>query len=155
MTAHEPDTTPDAHTEKASVPPVGALRCSDTERERTSSVLRTAAGEGRLSLHEVDERLEKIYAARYRHELDEITADLPSPAPTATGWRTIVTMARLQLADEVSALTGRAQTEVNRRRRLVLALSVLAMVLLVVAMLMLAVHGIAGEGPEHHDFGRG
>jgi hypothetical protein len=155
MTAHDPDMAPDADTEKASVPPLGALRCSDGERERTSAALHVAAGEGRLSLDEVEERLAKIYTARYRHELDAITGDLPSSAEIATGWRPIVTMVRQQLADDVSALTGRGITGVSRRRRLVLAFAVLAMLLFFAAMLMLALHGIAGEAPEQHDFGRG
>ena len=99
MTTHDPDMAPDADTERASSPPPGALRCSDAERERSSSALRVAAGEGRLSLDEVEERLAKIYTARYRHELDAITGDLPSSAEIPTGWRSIVTMVRQQLAD--------------------------------------------------------
>ena len=154
MTAHDPEVAPDADTEKASVPPPGALRCSDAERERTSSALHVAAGEGRLSLDEVEERLAKIYTARYRHELDAITGDLPSTAEIATGWHSIVTMVRRQLADDVSALTGRGITGVSQRRRLVLAFAVLTMLLFFATTLMLALHGMAAEAPEQPGFSR-
>jgi hypothetical protein len=154
MTAHDPDMAPDTDTERTSAPPPGALRCSDAERERSSSALHVAAGEGRLSLGEVEERLAKIYTARYRHELDAITGDLPSSAEIATGWRPIVTMVRQQLADDVSALIGRGITGVSQRRRLVLAFAVLTMLLFFATTLMLALHGIAAEAPEQPGFSR-
>ena len=53
------------------------LRVSDADRERTAARLRDAAGEGRLDVAELDERLERAYAARTRGELAELTADLP------------------------------------------------------------------------------
>lgn len=60
-----------------------AVRASDTERERVAKLISTAAGEGRLSIAEADERLERVYAAKFRHELAEVVADLPdSAAPT-------------------------------------------------------------------------
>ncbi|MDT7727612.1 MAG: hypothetical protein QOI21_4188 [Actinomycetota bacterium] len=155
MTAQEPNPTADADTEKVAVPPAGAVRCSDVERERASSVLHVAAGEGRLTLAEVEDRLTKIYSARFRYELDAITADLPSANEAATGWRLILAMTRHQLAEEVSALTGHGQTALSRRRRLALALAMLGMLMLVATTMMLALHGITGDGIEHHDLGRG
>jgi hypothetical protein len=104
-------------------------------------------------MDEVEERLAKTFAARYRHELDAVTADLPAGGVT-TGWGSIVTLARQQLADDLAALTGRARVEVSRRRKVVLALVALAFLLCAVAMVILALHGIAGDGPEHHGFGR-
>ena len=53
------------------------VRTSDAERERVARVLRAAVGEGMLTLEEGDERLVAAYAARYRHELTRLTADLP------------------------------------------------------------------------------
>ncbi|UIJ63845.1 DUF1707 domain-containing protein [Amycolatopsis acidiphila] len=129
------------------------MRCSDAERERTSSALYVAAGEGRLSMDEVEERLVQVYTARYRHELEATSADLPAPAAASAGWRPIATMARRQLAAEVAALTGRGAA--SRRHRVVLALAAFAMVLFFVVTVTLALHGIAGDGPEHHDFGAG
>lgn len=56
-----------------------AVRASDSERERVAKLISEAAGEGRLTVAEADERLERVYATRFRHELDEYVADLPAP----------------------------------------------------------------------------
>jgi hypothetical protein len=55
------------------------MRASDADRERVAEVLRTAVVEGRLDLHEVDERLRQVYAARTYGDLEPITKDLPIP----------------------------------------------------------------------------
>jgi len=55
-----------------------ALRASDAERERVAQIVRAAAADGMLTLEEADERLATVYAARYRHELTPVTADLPA-----------------------------------------------------------------------------
>jgi hypothetical protein len=62
------------------------LRASDHDRDRVAEVLRQAAGDGRLTLDELDERLSAVYAAKTYGELEPITKDLPigtapSPAP--------------------------------------------------------------------------
>jgi hypothetical protein len=54
------------------------LRISDADREKVAEVLRGAAGEGRLDLEELDERLSATYAARTYADLVPITADLPT-----------------------------------------------------------------------------
>lgn len=66
-----------------------SLRASDQDRDRTAEVLREAAAEGRLSLTELDERLDAVYAAKTYAELEPVIRDLPkagtAPAPvTAT-----------------------------------------------------------------------
>lgn len=53
------------------------IRASDADRERVAAILRGAAGQGLLTLAEVDERLAAVYAARLRGELVPLTADLP------------------------------------------------------------------------------
>lgn len=53
------------------------LRISDAERHQVAEVLREAAGEGRLDLGELDERLEATYVAKTYADLVPITADLP------------------------------------------------------------------------------
>ena len=55
-----------------------ALRASDAEREAAVTRLRTAAGEGRLTLDELAERLERAFSAVTRAELEPLTRDLPS-----------------------------------------------------------------------------
>jgi hypothetical protein len=65
------------------------MRASDSDRDRVAEVLREAAAEGRLSLDELDERLDALYKTKTYAELEPITADLPSagthpgPAPAA------------------------------------------------------------------------
>jgi hypothetical protein len=59
-------------------------RVSDLEREDVADVLRDAAGEGRLSYTELEDRLETLYSAKTYGELIEITADLPN-GPTFAG----------------------------------------------------------------------
>jgi uncharacterized protein DUF1707/cell wall-active antibiotic response 4TMS protein YvqF len=54
------------------------LRISDSERHQVAEILREAAGEGRLDLDELDERLEATYAARTYADLVPITLDLPA-----------------------------------------------------------------------------
>ena len=53
------------------------LRISDDDRHRVAEVLREAAGEGRLDIEELDERLEATYAARIYADLVPILTDLP------------------------------------------------------------------------------
>src|SRR5690242_7901598 len=73
------------------VPEPQHMRASDADRERVANVLREAAGDGRLTMDELDERLDAVYAAKTYAELEPITHDLPSagtsapvPAPTAS-----------------------------------------------------------------------
>jgi hypothetical protein len=57
------------------------IRASDAERERTATLLRDHASEGRLDVDELDVRLQQAYAARTRGDLEVLTADLPPAAP--------------------------------------------------------------------------
>jgi hypothetical protein len=52
------------------------LRISDADRHRVTELLRDAAGEGRLDLDELEERLELTWAAKTYAELVPITLDL-------------------------------------------------------------------------------
>lgn len=61
------------------VPDHGNLRASDTDRDRVAGILREAAAEGRLTMEELDERLDAVYAAKTYAELEPITHDLPHP----------------------------------------------------------------------------
>jgi hypothetical protein len=58
-----------------------ALRASDTDRERVADLLRRAASDGRLSVSELEERIEALYAAKTYGELEPVVADLPGPMP--------------------------------------------------------------------------
>jgi Domain of unknown function (DUF1707)/Cell wall-active antibiotics response 4TMS YvqF len=55
------------------------MRASDVERERAADQLRDAAGDGRLTVDELDERLTRCYAAKTVAELAELTVDVVAP----------------------------------------------------------------------------
>lgn len=59
-------------------PEPAQLRISDEDRHRVADILREAAGEGRIDLDELDERLEATYAAKTYADLVPITVDLPA-----------------------------------------------------------------------------
>jgi Domain of unknown function (DUF1707)/2TM domain len=61
------------------------LRIGDADRDRVAERLRTAAGEGRLSPAELEERLEAAFAARTEAELRPLVADLPAPVAAPRG----------------------------------------------------------------------
>ena len=50
------------------------VRASDAERERAANALRDHLTEGRLTLDELSERLDRIYAAKTRAELERAAA---------------------------------------------------------------------------------
>ena len=56
-----------------------SIRASDAERGATAELLRRHHAEGRLDTDELEERIERCYAAKTRGELDALTADLPGP----------------------------------------------------------------------------
>jgi hypothetical protein len=53
------------------------LRASDRDRDRTAEILREAAGEGRLGMDELDDRLNAVYAAKTYADLEPVIRDLP------------------------------------------------------------------------------
>ncbi len=57
------------------------LRASDADRDRVAEQLRQAAGDGRLTLAELNDRLDALYAAKTYGELEPVVADLPVRAP--------------------------------------------------------------------------
>lgn len=68
------------------------MRASDSDRERVAEQLREAAGHGRLTMDELEERLERAYSAKTYAELEPLTRDLPTagttvplPAPAGSG----------------------------------------------------------------------
>ncbi|WP_427923776.1 DUF1707 SHOCT-like domain-containing protein [Streptomyces sp. cg40] len=59
------------------------LRASHADRDRVVDVLTGAAGDGRLTAEELDERVEAALSARTMGELAVLTADLPVVASAA------------------------------------------------------------------------
>jgi hypothetical protein len=60
------------------------MRISDADRQRVADVLRDAAGDGRIDLDELEERLELTWQAKTYGELVPITLDLQGPARCRT-----------------------------------------------------------------------
>jgi hypothetical protein len=58
-------------------PDRSAFRASDADREQVAEALRQAAADGRLTLTELDERIEALYAAKTYGELEPVVSDLP------------------------------------------------------------------------------
>ncbi|MGZ4246429.1 MAG: DUF1707 SHOCT-like domain-containing protein [Solirubrobacteraceae bacterium] len=57
-----------------------AILAGDQEREHSTELLSHAVVEGRLTLEEFSDRVERAQAARTREELAVLTQDLPAPA---------------------------------------------------------------------------
>jgi uncharacterized protein DUF1707 len=60
---------------------VSGLRASDAEREATVAKLRRAHADGRIDTPELEERVERAYAARTTDELARLVLDLPAERP--------------------------------------------------------------------------
>ncbi len=65
-------------------PAPSQLRASHGDRDAVIEILRVAAGDGRLTAEELDERLEIAFNARTYGELARLTADLPAGAAAAS-----------------------------------------------------------------------
>jgi Domain of unknown function (DUF1707) len=64
--------------------PAREFRASHEDRDRVVELLRIAAGDGRLSAEELDQRLEMALNARTYGELAALTKDLPADPASAT-----------------------------------------------------------------------
>lgn len=89
-------------------PEPASMRISDADRHRVAELLREAAGEGRLDLDELDQRLESTYAARTYADLVPITRDLQAPPASEPSTRGEATPVVPGPAEErhVAILTG-------------------------------------------------
>lgn len=68
-----------------------SVRASDADRDRAAEMLRDESAAGRLTPEELDERLERAFAATTLADLDELGRDLPQrdergPAPARAGF---------------------------------------------------------------------
>ena len=75
-------------------PSVPELRASDDERERAADLLREAMTSGRLGVDELDERMQLVFGAKTRVELERLVDDVLVPAddrhPIAAGAGTVI-----------------------------------------------------------------
>lgn len=87
---------------------VESLRAADNDRQQVADQLKSALDEGRLSLHEYDDRVRDAYGARTYAELLALVEDLPKPGA------------------KTADLAARAAADARRsERRLPLALMIL------------------------------
>jgi hypothetical protein len=104
---------------------VDRLRAADSDREKVAEQLKAALDEGRLSLHEYDERVGEAYAAKTYQELLVLLTDLPKPGVTA------------------AEIAARRQAEERRRaRRMPTALLVLWTIWAALTVVNLVVFGL-------------
>jgi hypothetical protein len=69
----------------------GGLRISDADRDQISEVLSEHAGEGRLTMDELDQRIGQLYSAQTRAQAAALFSDLPAldaPEPALPAWLT-------------------------------------------------------------------
>lgn len=64
--------------------PAAGIRASDAERDATVQRLSAATGDGRLTLEEFSQRMDRATAAKTRSELDRLVADLPTDVGAAS-----------------------------------------------------------------------
>ncbi|MEU7999532.1 DUF1707 domain-containing protein [Micromonospora sp. NPDC049060] len=93
------------------------MRAADADRQAVAERLRVAVDEGRLDLHEYDERLQRAYAARTYGELDVLVVDLPAQAAPAaselaTRLETVPSPAEGVRSPATSSVTARWLAEV-------------------------------------------
>ena len=86
--------------------PRGELRVSYEDRDRVAEELRVAAGDGRLTAEELDERLEVALTARTYAELAAVTRDLPSAAGTTLGAPAPKDVVRIECQSSAVERTG-------------------------------------------------
>jgi hypothetical protein len=71
------------------MPPNPDIRASDADRDRVATTLREHCAQGRITMDELNERLEAAFAAKTLGQLQDITSDLPEedlyelPVPAA------------------------------------------------------------------------
>ncbi|WP_240669892.1 DUF1707 SHOCT-like domain-containing protein [Actinoplanes solisilvae] len=63
---------------------IETMRAADTDRQKVADQLKTALDEGRLTLHEYDERVGLAYGAKTYQELLMLLTDLPRPGVSAS-----------------------------------------------------------------------
>jgi Domain of unknown function (DUF1707) len=128
------------------------LRASDVDRLATVKVLQDAVARGLLTPDEGSDRMAAAFAAVHLHELEPLTADLPSgrASRTAPGWRPLGLMAVEQVRSSVHGLTSGRLSPARIAAVFVLAVLVLAAIGSIVGELFFDGHGFDGDGGAGH-----
>ncbi|MCY1137781.1 DUF1707 domain-containing protein [Actinoplanes sp. Pm04-4] len=110
---------------------IETMRAADTDRQKVADQLKTALDEGRLTLHEYDERVSSAYASKTYQELLMLLTDLPRPGLSA------------------SEVRARHEAEQRRRaRRLPTAMLVLWTIWAALAVVNLVVYALVEVSVE-------
>ena len=83
------------------------IRASHEDRDRIAEQLRVAAGDGRLTMEELDERLEKALNAKTGSELAVLVTDLPAARPGSA----LATPAEAKELVQIEVSSGSASRE--------------------------------------------
>jgi hypothetical protein len=76
----DPQSSKDGQSDLPATSAGAELRASHADRDQVVELLQVAAGDGRLSAEELDDRLERALTARTYAELAALTTDLPATA---------------------------------------------------------------------------
>jgi len=125
-----------------------ALRIGDAERDAAAADLGEHFAAGRLTLDELNERLDEVFSARTLGQLGRVMADLPGPARALSDRRRADPVADFESAER------EGPTSADRAGRFAaLSLLLLAMLIWLFTALLFARHGLgqpAGPGPIGH-----
>lgn len=127
------------------------MRVGDAEREAVAAQLREHYADGRLTLDELNERLDQAFAARTRADLTAVTRDLPvtgrpfatAGASTASGvnpWHDAT-------SGSGSGYSGSSGFSGSSRRSFAMLAPMMALVWLFVILGSLFAFGLGGEKP--------
>jgi hypothetical protein len=97
---------PDNWGEAVRPKPGDGIRASDQERDATVERLRDATGEGRLTLEEFSDRMERASTAKTRAELDVLLTDLPAAGGPVPAGNAVATGAPATPTWHVSPIGG-------------------------------------------------
>ncbi len=121
------------------------IRVGDAEREAVAAQLREHYADGRLTLDELNERLDQAFAAKTRADLAAVTRDLPISPGTAVGSGTNAWQDATSGSSGYSGSSG--GTGRARGRPFAVLAPVLAMFWLFVILGSLFAFGLAGGRP--------
>lgn len=103
--------------------PVAGIRASDAERDATLERLSAASGDGRLTLEEFSQRMDRATTAKTRAELDRLVADLPTDVGAASS--TVAKRGSGRPSWHISPIGGLSVSGPWRMERSVIAVSLI------------------------------
>ena len=132
------------------------IRVGDAERESVAAQLREHYGDGRLTLDELNERLDQTFAARTYGELNAVTTDLPRNGDTwtpSTGPGSVgPSPARLTAGPQGTGSGAQNDWNTTRGRAAAMAAPLIAMITIAGLWALLMFGGVFGHGGRPFGF---